>query len=619
MKIDNARRRIETLKREIERHNDLYYKENRPEITDFEYDILINELETLEKRYPSLRTGDSPTVKVGSDILKEFIQVPHEYPMLSLANTYSHGELAEFDTRVRKISDKSPNYVCELKLDGASISIKYEGGRFTRAVTRGDGEKGDDVSANVRTIKSLPASVNGEWMPDDFVIRGEIIIHKSDFRYLNEARMEAGEQPFANPRNAAAGTLKLLDRKLVSKRPLDCYLYYLLSSNLPTDSHHENMRLASSWGFKISDSMKLCSNIEEVIEYIDFWENKRGELDYEIDGVVVKVDSITLQNSLGFTSKTPRWAVAYKYKAGQEKTRLLSVSFQVGRTGAVTPVANLEPVLLAGTTVKRASLHNADQVKLLDVHCNDLVYIEKGGEIIPKIIGVDINSRDKDAAPVVFPQTCPECGTALERSEGEAGWYCPNDKECPPQIKGGIEHFISRKAMNIDGLGEETVALLFAQGLIRNSADLYDLTIGQLSVLERLGEKSAGNIVKSVRASVGAPFHRFVFALGIRHVGETTARTLAAHFGDIATLMNASVEELTNVADIGPKTAQSISSFFKDPDNLALIDRFRTHGLRLSAGKDSHEVQSAGILSGKSIIITGVFSKHGREIGRAHV
>lgn len=613
MKTEDARLRIEALRSEIQRHNDLYYKDNRPEITDFEYDILMHELETLEKRFPEFRTDDSPTMKVGSDILKEFVQVQHEYPMLSLANTYSHEELADFDARVSRFSDSNHKYVCELKLDGASISLKYSGGRFIRAVTRGDGEKGDDVSLNVKTIKSLPATVEGVSIPDDFVIRGEIIIHKEDFRKMNMARISAGDSPFANPRNAASGTLKLLDPAMVSQRPLDCYLYYLLSNNLPTDSHYQNMRLASSWGFKISDSMVLCSNIDEVIDYINAWEKKKGEIDYEIDGVVVKVDSITLQNAMGFTSKTPRWAVAYKYKAEQEKTRLLSVSYQVGRTGAVTPVANLEPVPLAGTTVKRASLHNEDQVKLLDLHCNDLVYIEKGGEIIPKIVGVELSGRSNEAIPVRFPESCPECGALLQRSEGESGWYCPNEKQCPPQLKGRIEHFISRKAMNIDGLGEETVALLFAHGLIRNSADLYDLTIAQLSVLERMGEKSAGNIVKSVKASVNAPFHRLVFALGIRHVGETTARTIASSFRDIDKLMNASVDELRNVPDIGPKIAESISNFFSDRDNIELIERLRSYGLRLSSGESEETSRDKGVLSGKGIVITGTFSTHERE------
>jgi len=614
MKIEEARKRIDLLKREIERHNDLYYKENQPEISDFEYDILINQLETLEKRFPELRTEDSPTQKVGSDIiLKEFIQVPHEYPMLSLANTYTHEDLAEFDRRVKKISGDEPKYVCELKLDGASISLKYSGGRFIRAITRGDGEKGDDVSSNVLTIKSVPKRVSGELMPDDFVIRGEIIIHKDDFRKMNEARKEAGDQPFANPRNAAAGTLKLLDAGLVSRRPLDCYLYFLLSTDLPTDSHYENMRLASEWGFKVSDSMKICDNIGEVVDYINLWESKRYDIDYEIDGVVVKADSITLQKKMGFTSKTPRWAVAYKYKAEQEKTRLMSVSFQVGRTGAVTPVANLEPVLLAGTTVKRASLHNADQVELLDLHYNDMVYIEKGGEIIPKIVGVDITLRSKDADKVVFPSYCPECKSVLERSEGEAGWYCPNEKECPPQIKGKIEHFISRRAMNIEGLGEETVAMLFEKGLVRDSADLYDLTVDKLSGLDRLGEKSANNIVTSVRSSVGAPFHRLIFALGIRHIGETTARTVASSFKNIDRLMDASAEDLISVTDIGPKTAESIRNFFNDADNIELIGRLRGHGLIMSTEKENIEEVEGGVLSGKSIVITGIFTNHERE------
>ncbi|MBE0673120.1 MAG: NAD-dependent DNA ligase LigA [Bacteroidales bacterium] len=612
MKVSEAKKRVDALRKEIERHNELYYKESRPEISDFEFDILLHELETLERKFPELLTPDSPTRKVGNDSLTEFIQVPHEFPMLSLANTYNPRELSEFDARIRKNRNDDFRYVCELKLDGASISLKYSGGRFIRAITRGDGEKGDDVSMNIKTIRSIPAAISGGEIPSEFTIRGEIIIHKGDFRRMNEARINDGEQPFANPRNAASGTLKMLDAKIVATRPLDCYFYYLLGVDLPSDSHFENMMKAKSWGFQVADNMKTCSNLEEVMDFINYWETRRKEIDYEIDGVVVKVDSIRLQNELGFTSKTPRWAVAYKYKAEQERTRLLSVSFQVGRTGAVTPVANLEPVLLAGTTVRRASLHNADQISMLDLHANDIVFIEKGGEIIPKIVGVETESRTGQSVPVIFPSACPECGYPLERVEGEAGWYCPNEKNCPPQLKGRIEHFISRKAMNIDGLGEETIDMLFTHGLIKDPADLYELDVKTLAGLNGLGEKSASNISRSIAGSSGMPFQRVIFALGIRHVGETTSKTIAKHYRDITLLRAASAEELMKVPDIGPKIAESIIDYFSDNDNLVLIERLQNHGLKFSSSPDEVSV-SEGVLQGKTIVITGVFSHHTRE------
>ena len=536
----------------------------------------------------------------------------HEYPMLSLANTYSSAELTDFDSRIRKTTKKDYSYICELKLDGASISLKYSGGKLIRAMTRGDGEKGDDVTANIMTIKSIPRSVTGDSIPDEFIIRGEIIIHRSDFSRLNEQRVLKGEQPFANPRNAASGTLKLLDSKTVASRPLDCYLYNLISEKLPYSDHFSNMNLASSWGFKISDSMKLCPGIDEVLDYIKYWEGKRKDIDYEIDGVVVKVNDHDLQKELGYTAKTPRWAVAYKYQSEQAQTRLVSVSFQVGRTGAVTPVANLEPVLLAGTTVKRATLHNADQIALLDLHSGDLVYIEKGGEIIPKIVGVDIASRKPAAEPVIFLSNCPECGAALRKAVGESAWSCPNEKLCPPQIKGRIEHFVGRKAMNIDGLGEETVDLLFSQGLISTPSDLYSLSFNQLANLSRMGEKSAANLIRSIDRSKDVPWHKVLFAIGIRHVGETTARVLANRFKKIDDLINASLEELTVVPDVGPKIASSIHDFFSDNENIKMVESLRETGIRLFSNDDSVNEKS-GILNGMSIVITGTFNLHERD------
>ena len=496
MKQSEAKARIDSLRKEIEEHNNRYYVLSHPFISDFEYDFLLNELDTLEKKFPEFISENSPTRRVGSDITKEFIQYEHRYPMLSLGNTYSEEELREFDARIRKTTSQSIEYVCELKFDGASISITYKNGSLFRAITRGDGNKGDDVTLNVKTIRSIPLKITDKTIPSEFVIRGEILMPRAVFNRINDERLKEELAPFANPRNAAAGTLKILDPRIVASRSLDCMIYFLLSEELPYNNHYDNLKEASGWGFKVADSIRLCKNIDEVFKFISHWESERKNLPYDTDGVVIKVNSLSQQQELGFTAKSPRWAIAYKYKAEEATTRLLSVTFQVGRTGAVTPVANLEPVLLSGSTVKRATLHNADQIALLDLHLNDMVYVEKGGEIIPKIVGVDHSFRNENNKKIVFISNCPECGTALIKNEGEANHFCPNYLHCPPQIKGRIEHFISRKAMDIDGLGEETIDLLFSKNLVRNISDLYDLRLEQLVPLERLGEKSAANILK---------------------------------------------------------------------------------------------------------------------------
>jgi len=560
MNQSEAKAKIETLRKEIEEHNNRYYVLNQPLISDFEYDILLNELDTLEKKFPEFRSDNSPTKRVGSDITKEFEQYEHIYPMLSLGNTYSEEELREFDNRIHKSISQPIEYVCESKFDGASISITYINGSLFRAVTRGDGNKGDDVTLNVKTIRSIPLKITSKRIPAEFVIRGEILMPRAVFNRLNEERIKAELTPFANPRNAAAGTLKLLDPRIVASRSLDCMIYFLLAEELPHDNHYDNLKEAAGWGFKVAESIRLCKNIDEVLRFISFWETERKKLPYDTDGVVVKVNSLSQQSELGFTAKSPRWAIAYKYKAEEATTRLLSVTFQVGRTGTVTPVANLEPVLLSGSTVKRATLHNEDQINLLDLHLNDMVYVEKGGEIIPKIVGVDHSGRNENSKKIVFISNCPECGTALIKNEGEANHFCPNYLHCPPQIKGRIEHFISRKAMDIDGLGEETIDLLFNKNLIRNFADLYDLKMEQLVPLERLGEKSAANILKSIRTSIDTPYRRVLFALGIRHVGETVAKTIAWRFKTIDDLINAGIDQLTSVYEIGPKIAASIVS-----------------------------------------------------------
>jgi DNA ligase (NAD+) len=611
MNQSEAKAKIETLRKEIEEHNKRYYVLNQPLISDFEYDILLNELDTLEKKFPEFRSDNSPTKRVGSDITKEFEQYEHIYPMLSLGNTYSEEELREFDNRIHKSISQPIEYVCESKFDGASISITYINGSLFRAVTRGDGNKGDDVTLNVKTIRSIPLKITRKRIPAEFVIRGEILMPRAVFNRLNEERIKAELTPFANPRNAAAGTLKLLDHRIVASRSLDCMIYFLLAEELPHDNHYDNLKEAAGWGFKVAESIRLCKNIDEVLQFISFWETERKKLPYDTDGVVVKVNSLSQQSELGFTAKSPRWAIAYKYKAEEATTRLLSVTFQVGRTGTVTPVANLEPVLLSGSTVKRATLHNEDQINLLDLHLNDMVYVEKGGEIIPKIVGVDHSGRNENSKKIVFISNCPECGTALIKNEGEANHFCPNYLHCPPQIKGRIEHFISRKAMDIDGLGEETIDLLFNKNLIRNFADLYDLKIEQLVPLERLGEKSAANILKSIRTSIDTPYRRVLFALGIRHVGETVAKTIAWRFKTIDDLINAGIDQLTSVYEIGPKIAASIVSYFSDNDNLEMIQRLKSVGIRFS--EMSEPTLTGNLLKGKIIVISGVFKEHSRE------
>jgi DNA ligase (NAD+) len=611
MNQSEAKERIDTLSREIEEHNNRYYVLNQPLISDFEYDILLNELNTLEKKFPEFISENSPTRRVGSDITKEFEQYQHTYPMLSLGNTYSEEELREFDNRIHKSISQPIEYVCESKFDGASISITYKNGSLFRAVTRGDGYKGDDVTLNVKTIRSIPLKITGKSIPDEFVIRGEILMPRAVFNRLNEERIKAELTPFANPRNAAAGTLKLLDPRIVASRSLDCMAYFLLAEELPHDNHYDNLKEAAGWGFKVAESIRLCKNIDDVLQFISFWESERKNLPYDTDGVVIKVNSLSQQNELGFTAKSPRWAIAYKYKAEEVTTRLLSITFQVGRTGTVTPVANLEPVLLSGSTVKRATLHNEDQINLLDLHLNDIVYVEKGGEIIPKIVGVDHSERNEKSKKIIFISNCPECGTALIKNEGEANHFCPNYLHCPPQIKGRIEHFISRKAMDIDGLGEETIDLLFNKNLIKNFADLYDLKIEQLVPLERLGEKSAANILKSIRTSINTPYHRVLFALGIRHVGETVAKTIAVRFITIDDLINAGIDQLTSVYEIGPKIAASIVSYFSDSDNLEMIKRLKSAGIRFSGTSES--TLTGNSLKGKIIVISGIFQKHSRE------
>jgi DNA ligase (NAD+) len=611
MKQTEAKIRIDKLRKEIQEHNNSYYVLSKPSISDFEYDLLLNELDTLEKKFPEFFSADSPTKRVGSDITKEFVQYEHKYPMLSLGNTYNEEELREFDSRIRKTITEPVEYVCELKFDGASISITYRDGILFRALTRGDGSKGDDVTLNVKTIRSIPLKITNKKIPDEFVVRGEILMPRAVFDRLNTERTAAGTAPFANPRNAAAGTLKLLDPKIVSSRSLDCMIYFLLSEELPYDDHFSNLKEASDWGFNVPDSIKLCTTIEEVLKFIFHWDSERKNLPYDIDGVVIKVNSLKQQEDLGFTAKSPRWAISYKYKAEEASTRLLSVTFQVGRTGNITPVANLDPVVLSGSTVRRATLHNADQIALLDLHLNDMVFVEKGGEIIPKIVGIDHSYRNIESKKIEFITHCPECGTLLIKNEGEANHFCPNYLHCPPQIKGRIEHFISRKAMDIDGLGEETIDLLFSKNHIRNIADLYDLQVEQLVPLERLGEKSATNIINSIRESLKTPYHRVLFALGIRHVGETVAKTIAKEFKSIEDLINADIDKLTDVHEIGPKIASGIQSYFSDTENLEIIARLKSKGIRFSEEKTENVRGSS--LNGKSIVISGVFLKHTRD------
>ncbi|MBL7972202.1 MAG: NAD-dependent DNA ligase LigA, partial [Prolixibacteraceae bacterium] len=612
MNKEDIRIRLTELRSLLDEHNYRYYILSQPLISDIEFDMLMKELEKLEAENPEYFDPNSPTQRVGSDLNKEFTQVRHQYSMLSLSNSYSEEELRDFDQKIRKITDQSFEYVCELKYDGTSISLRYKNGALDKAITRGDGTLGDDVTANVRTIKSIPLRLKGTGYPDEFEIRGEILLPFSEFDRINQEREELGEAPFANPRNAASGTLKSQKSSVVAERKLDAYFYYLLGENLPSDGHLENLQAAKSWGFKISPDTEKCSNIDEVIAFIRKWNRKRYELPVATDGIVIKVNSLSLQQYLGTTAKSPRWAIAYKYQAEQASTTLLSVSYQVGRTGAVTPVANLEPVLLAGTTVKRASLHNADIIRGLGLHVGDTVFVEKGGEIIPKIVGVDPASRHPMTQPVAFIKNCPECGTALIRKEGEAAHYCPNEGGCPPQIKGKIEHFISRKAMNIDGLGAETIDLLYSEGLIRNIADLYELQKEQISRLERLGDKSADRILKSLGESCQIPFEKVLFALGIRFVGETVAKILANRLISIECIEAASVEELTAIDEIGARIAESVQAYFANPENVRLVERLKEKGLQMQLDESSMANRSEK-LNGLSIIISGTFEKNSRD------
>ncbi len=604
------RERIEELRRLLDYHNHKYYVENAPEISDFEFDSLMHELQRLEAEHPEYADPNSPSVRVGSDLCAEFRTVRHRYAMLSLGNTYSLEELHEFLDRIEREAGPT-DYVCELKFDGTAISLTYEGGQLVQALTRGDGVEGDDVTANVRTIRSVPLRLRGEGWPALFEIRGEILMPYASFDRLNAEREANGEPLFANPRNAAAGTLKQQASAVVARRGLDCTLYQLAGDNLPFTTHWESLAKAREWGFKVSEHMRICHDTAQIDEFIAYWDEARRQLPFPTDGVVIKVNDFAVRRQLGFTAKAPKWAVAYKFKAEQALTRLESISFQVGRTGAVTPVANLEPVLLAGTTVRRATLHNAEQMALLDIRPGDMVYVEKGGEIIPKITGVELAQRPADSLPFRYIDRCPECGTPLVRYEGEAKHYCPNQSGCRPQIIGRMLHFIRRKAMDIEGLGEETVELLYDNGLVHDISDLYDLRAEQLAPLPRLGEKSADNIIRSIRRSTEVPFRRVLFGLGIRFVGETTAKYLAEHFRSLDAVMAASREELVEADEVGEKIADAIREYFADAENLRIIGRLRQAGLQFEEA--ARELASEA-LAGRSFVVSGRFTRSRDEM-----
>lgn len=611
-------KRIEQLRRELHEHNHRYYVENQPTISDMEFDALMHELQRLETAHPEMADPNSPTQRVGSDLGGEFRQVAHRYPMLSLSNTYNKQEVAEwYDSVKRGLGGEDFEVSCEMKYDGLSISLTYENGQLVRAVTRGDGVRGDDVTANVRTIRSIPLVLTGDEYPSEFEIRGEILMPWKVFERLNAEREKAEEPLFANPRNAASGTLKSQNSALVASRQLDAYLYYLLGEQLPSDGHYENLQKARNWGFKVSEGMRKVKSLEEIYNFIDYWDIERKNLPVATDGIVLKVNSQHQQRNLGFTAKSPRWAIAYKFKAERERTRLLEVSFQVGRTGAVTPVANMEPVQLAGTVVKRATLNNEDFIRSFDLHLGDYVFVEKGGEIIPKIVGVDTDNRDPDAIPVTFAEICPECGTPLVRYEGEAIHYCPNDTGCPPQIRGRIEHFISRKAMNIESLGPETIDDYYRHGLVKNVADLYDIDVQQING-DGSREKSARKIVDGIEASKQVPFERVVFALGIRLVGETTAKLLARHFQNIDKLMAATLDELTHIDGIGEVVAKSVITYFHTQNNVEIVERLRKYGLQMSLSQEQLDSHTE-LLKGMTIVISGVFQKHSRDEYKAMI
>lgn len=608
----DEKQRIEQLRQELHEHNYRYYVLNQPVIGDQEFDLMMHELQDLEARHPEMADPNSPTQRVGSDLQTGFRQVAHRYPMLSLANTYNEQDVRDWYESVRKgLAGEDFEVCCEMKYDGLSISLTYVNGHLMQAVTRGDGVQGDDVTQNVKTIRTIPLILPGKGYPREFEIRGEILMPWASFERLNAEREAAEEPLFANPRNAASGTLKSLDSRVVAQRSLDAYLYYLLGEELPADGHFENLEAARNWGFKISEGMRKVKTVEEIIDFINYWDTERKNLPVATDGIVLKVNSLRQQRSLGYTAKSPRWAIAYKFKAERECTRLLEVTYQVGRTGAVTPVANMEPVQLAGTVVKRATLNNEDFIRSFDLHIGDMVYVEKGGEIIPKIVGVNIDERPIISQPVQFIKRCPECGTPLVRYEGEAAWYCPNDAGCPPQIKGRIEHFIARKAMNIDSLGPETVNEYYQRRIIHNIADLYDIEVQQING-DGSRTKSAQRIVNGIQKSKEVPFERVVFALGIRFVGETSARLLARHFKSMDALMNAGLEELQEVEGIGEVMAKSIISYFHDPENQTIIERLRGYGLQMALSEEQ-TMPASDKLAGQSIVISGVFAHHSRD------
>lgn len=608
----DEKQRIMQLRRELHEHNYKYYVLNQPEISDQDFDFMMHELQDLEAKHPELADPNSPTQRVGSDLNHEFQQVTHKYPMLSLANTYNEQDVAEwYDSVKRGLNGEDFEVCCEMKYDGLSISLTYVDGKLVRGVTRGDGVHGDDVTANVKTICAIPLVLTGTGYPQEFEIRGEILMPWKVFERLNAEREAAEEPLFANPRNAASGTLKSQNSALVASRQLDSYLYYLLGEELPCDGHYENLEAARKWGFKISEGMKKVRTLQEIYDYINYWDKERKNLPVATDGIVLKVNSLRQQRNLGYTAKSPRWAIAYKYKAERACTRLNEVSFQVGRTGAVTPVANMDPVQLAGTTVKRATLNNEDFIRSLDLHIGDYVYVEKGGEIIPKIVGVDLDQRPIIAQPVRFITHCPECGTKLVRYEGEAAWYCPNDAGCPPQIKGRIEHFISRRAMNIDSIGPETVDDFYRQGLVHNVADLYTIDVQQING-DGSRQKSAMKIISGIEESKNVPFERVVFALGIRFVGETSGKLLARHFKNIDALMNATLDELLEIDGIGEVMAKSIITYFHNEENMQIVERLRSYGLQMALSREQME-NASDLLLGKSIVISGVFQHHSRD------
>lgn len=615
-----VKEQIERLRNELHRHNYNYYVLNAPEISDQEFDRMMRELQDLEAAHPEFDDPDSPTRRVGSDLNQEFVQVPHRYPMLSLSNTYNKQEVADFYERVRSGLEGEPFEICcEMKYDGLSISLTYEQGRLVRAVTRGDGVQGDDVTENVKTIRCIPLRLNGNGYPEEFEIRGEILMPWTSFETLNREREEREEPLFANPRNAASGTLKSKNSAVVAQRKLDAYLYYLLGEHIPFDGHYENLQAARSWGFKISGGMKKVTTLQDIYDFIDYWDVERKNLPVATDGIVLKVNSQRQQRALGYTAKSPRWAIAYKFQAERARTRLNAVTFQVGRTGTVTPVANMDPVQLAGTVVRRATLHNADVMEQLDLHIGDMVYVEKGGEIIPKIVGVDADARGPETGPKAeFITRCPECGAELVRYEGESAWYCPNETACPPQIKGRIEHYISRRAMNIDSLGPETVDDYYRRGLIRDVADLYDIQVQQINGEDGTREKSAQKIVRSIADSVEVPFERVVFALGIRFVGEIAAKALARHFKSMDALASASLEDMLQINGIGVVIAESVIRYFANEANRDLVRRLREKGVRMELS-DEELSSHSDKLSGQSIVVSGVFSLHSRDEYKAMI